>query len=1091
MNVLILMIDVSIKSLLLAAVAIVAMKLLRVQNNHLRHRVWTFVLAGMLAMPALSIATPKINIPLGSMSWIADHQTTAPTTNETESAEIAIAEQTEFATDRDPIADDRAMAAIPAEFASEELPNRDPLALAPPSPASLPNSPATRPILQWQAINWFAAAMATYITVTLLLLLRLTIGLWRAGRLSYGSNLVQRFGAQVYECDRIDVPVTVGWIRPKILLPASWRSWSEEKCTAVLSHERSHIQRGDYFVNLMAELNCCIHWYHPLSWGLLRRLSDLAEQNCDDAVIARTGERAKYARHLLEIAAGALERQRGYPVSISMARSADVESRIHAILDQNRPLAQRLSWRRTVLLFVCVMPVVCFAAALSPTISRAIGAESTASDDGVVSLDGKTMSIRGKVVSANGQPVAGARVRAVYSSRESDELSRSQRVVGQTDTDEQGNYSLSYDTSFQGDRRGAAQHLNMPQFLEMFATADGHAVGLLGKRPGLQAKRIDTTIVMGQSSPLSGRLVDLEGQPIAGVKMSVVSVMSASESLDGWFERASKNRRPDSMARMAMAQNQGTEPVHFPGLSLASMVGKLASVTSDSDGKFSIDQIGPDRLVTLLLESPDIARSSIQMVSRKGPAVYAAYPTAGRDNRIYGDGATITLEPANVLRGTITDKESGRPIAGCEVMVRSVGGSAIWRTGYLSTKTNEKGEYEISELPLDVPESRGHRIRVIPPANAPYFPTDYVVRLSAGAATIHDIRMARSRWVTGRVTDTSGAPVRAMVAYLPRLKNKAAERFDNFQAGMHTVAFDDFRRNNIDGSFKVPAIEGRGVLCVTAEMLGRYEYGGGVDDIAGLRKKKSGGVMGNLAVYHLMGDSMVNEFRGLTILGKDPDPNVDVQLRPLSKSRVRLVDQDGNAVTGCNAIGLLPPRPISTRFGLTTDAPIQTDLIEVLGLAPDKPRYVSFHHPKKGLGAIVDLKSSDFDGDTPKRIELKQTATIRGRVIDSDGNPITDAQVYVTSVLPERKHKINGWTQRTAQVYSGRFNTDQQGRFEINELVIPGAKYELGISSGQHSQKTHQTEVVAAGENIDIGDQVLKISKPDAGVKPLQMQRVK
>jgi beta-lactamase regulating signal transducer with metallopeptidase domain len=108
-------------------------------------------------------------------------------------------------------------------------------------------------VVPWKAVNWFAVAVSVYGVVTLILLIRLAMGLWCAARLSRGSKIIRRFNARVYECDCIDVPVTVGWTRPKILLPVSWHSWSEEKCTAVLSHERSHIERGDYLVNLLAE----------------------------------------------------------------------------------------------------------------------------------------------------------------------------------------------------------------------------------------------------------------------------------------------------------------------------------------------------------------------------------------------------------------------------------------------------------------------------------------------------------------------------------------------------------------------------------------------------------------------------------------------------------------------------------------------------------------------------------------------------------------------------------------------------------------------------------------------------------------------
>ena len=60
-------IDVSIKSLLLAVIAGLALVVLRVRDSNVRHRVWTAVLAGMLAMPLLIFLTPSVPLP----GWMA------------------------------------------------------------------------------------------------------------------------------------------------------------------------------------------------------------------------------------------------------------------------------------------------------------------------------------------------------------------------------------------------------------------------------------------------------------------------------------------------------------------------------------------------------------------------------------------------------------------------------------------------------------------------------------------------------------------------------------------------------------------------------------------------------------------------------------------------------------------------------------------------------------------------------------------------------------------------------------------------------------------------------------------------------------
>ncbi len=140
----------------------------------------------------------------------------------------------------------------------------------------LTSSPRSRP-------SWFTVL---YLLGVFTLLLRLAIGTLRTNRLT-GASCV--------------VPVTVGFFRPRIILPGTSRDWSPARLDAVLIHEQAHARRRDPLFQWIALLNRAIFWFHPLAWWLERQLSRLAEEACDSAVLAHGYDPHDYSGILLDL----------------------------------------------------------------------------------------------------------------------------------------------------------------------------------------------------------------------------------------------------------------------------------------------------------------------------------------------------------------------------------------------------------------------------------------------------------------------------------------------------------------------------------------------------------------------------------------------------------------------------------------------------------------------------------------------------------------------------------------------------------------------------------------------------------------------
>jgi|GEM_PF-1687994 len=101
------------------------------------------------------------------------------------------------------------------------------------------------------------------------------------------------------ECNWLQTPAVIGWLRPIVLLPVqALTGLSEMQLRAVIAHELAHIRRLDAFVNLLQILVETLLFYHPAIWWLNRRIRAERELACDEIAVRLTGDRIEYAKAL-------------------------------------------------------------------------------------------------------------------------------------------------------------------------------------------------------------------------------------------------------------------------------------------------------------------------------------------------------------------------------------------------------------------------------------------------------------------------------------------------------------------------------------------------------------------------------------------------------------------------------------------------------------------------------------------------------------------------------------------------------------------------------------------------------------------------
>jgi beta-lactamase regulating signal transducer with metallopeptidase domain len=140
--------------------------------------------------------------------------------------------------------------------------------------------------------------LGIYLLGLCLLLLRLGIGTLRSRRVA--REAVLREG--LLSSSLCAAPVTVGFLHPKLILPAEWEQWPRAQLAAVLTHEAEHARRRHPLIQWFALLNRALFWVHPLAWWLERHLSTLAEEACDSVVLAQGHDPRAYSEYLVDIA---------------------------------------------------------------------------------------------------------------------------------------------------------------------------------------------------------------------------------------------------------------------------------------------------------------------------------------------------------------------------------------------------------------------------------------------------------------------------------------------------------------------------------------------------------------------------------------------------------------------------------------------------------------------------------------------------------------------------------------------------------------------------------------------------------------------
>jgi RNA polymerase sigma factor (sigma-70 family) len=615
----------------------------------------------------------------------------------------------------------------------------------------------------------------------------------------------------------------------------------------------------------------------------------------------------------------------------------------------------------------------------------------------------KAIEIKGRVLDPDGKPVAGAPLILI-----SDTSGKKADATVRATSDKEGRFRFTAKPA-DYDSKGKAT---------LAVTANGFGPDWV--EVTTKNKDAITLHPVKDDVPIEGRILDLEGKPVAGVTVRVLNLHQTD--LDWWLKEEKRGR------------------VYYPKSIEPAALGAPGRAITGKDGRFQLHGLGRERLVYLLIEGDTIERVHCWGLTRDGKNLNLAK----RGEPIYPAKFDHIAAPTKPILGTVRDKDTGKPLPGIIVLTerRQTG---RWID---EATTDERGRYRI----VGNPKQREYAVSAV---GRPYFAmTKSNLADTPGLEPlVVDFALERGIEITGRILNkATGKPVGATITYHALADNPYLKKGSDLN---HGFASDGRNRTEEDGSFFTIGLPGPGYLTVLA-----WE-----DDY---RKPERPADWEKVVPYVNLAPPLVHAWTRINPSEKDPKSmHYDIALEPAKPIPGQVLDPEGKPLGGYFAAGLTgSPLTLSYQLNLHEQSSFR-----VRGFDPGRPRTVLFIHPEKKLGKVIIVRENQRDS---LQVRLEPLGAVTGRILDAEGRPRVGLQVHapINEKQPNLVRTLFLFEIGLKQHHLDPLaRTDADGKFRLDALM-PGLKYTLLVGEEESKPGTRIVKdlTVESGKIKDFGD---------------------